>query len=392
VHTIEAQPSPSIVDADSHLSEPADTWTARLPAKWRDQAPKVVPNPRTGKLQWQIGDQLVASEGAFSHAGWQEYYPSTPPSLSEADPACWDAKSRLQRMDEYGISQQILYPNLIGFHYQAFRAYEPALRLACVQAYNDFQIEFCEADPQRLIPLMNLPFWDVDQSVMEMNRCRAMGHKGINFGWQFDRIGLPKLRDPHWFPLLHSASELELPISFHIGFNSTVIEDAMKERSPQSSGADIVQQTALFFLGNANCIAELIMGGICERFPNLSFVSVESGFGFLPFFLQSLDWQFVNTAARAENPRWLLPSEYFRRQIYSTIWFEKGVGRQIDLYPDNVMFSSDFPHPTSLSPGPGSTALSAQQTFEMNLGDLEPTVRDKVLQGTARRLYHLTVT
>jgi predicted TIM-barrel fold metal-dependent hydrolase len=292
-------------------------------------------------------------------------------------------------MDEYGIAQQLLYPNLLGFHYKAFRDYDPALRLACVQAYNDFQAEFCEEAPNRLIPLMNLPFWDIDQSIAEMDRCVDLGHRGINFGWQFDRIGLPKLRDPRWTPLLSRAQELELPVSFHIGFNSGALGDAAAAREAARSSTDIVQEVALFFLGNASCVAELILSGLCERFPRLPFVSVESGFGFIPFLLQSLDWQFLNTSARAEHPTWLLPSEYFARQIYATFWFEKGVERQLDLYPDNLMFSSDFPHPTSLSPGPGSTALSAKETFEANLAGLEDEARAKVLHETARRLYHL---
>src|SRR5262249_6779782 len=112
------------------------------------------------------------------------------------------------------------------------------------------------------------------------------------------------------------------------------------------------QQSALGFAGNLEGIAEIIMGRICHRFPRLKFVSVESGFGYVPYLLETLDWQFNNTQAPQRYPDMMLPSEYFRRQVYATFWFERGVGRLIDLYPDNVMFESDFPHPTSLSPGP----------------------------------------
>ena len=31
-----------IISSDSHVVEPPDTWTGRLPAKYRDRAPRVV--------------------------------------------------------------------------------------------------------------------------------------------------------------------------------------------------------------------------------------------------------------------------------------------------------------------------------------------------------------
>ena len=59
-------------------------------------------------------------------------------------------------------------------------------------------------------------------------------------------------------------------------------------------------------------------------------------------------------APRSEG-HWLLPSEFFRRQMYATFWFEQGIHRQIDLYPDNVMFESDFPIRPACRPGRGRT-------------------------------------
>jgi predicted TIM-barrel fold metal-dependent hydrolase len=143
------------------------------------------------------------------------------------------------------------------------------------------------------------------------------------------------------------------------------------------------------FAGNLQGIAEVIMSGTCERFPRLKFVSVESGFGYVPFLLEALDWQFCNSAARGLHPSMLLPSEYFRRQMYATFWFESGVDRQIDLYPDNVMFETDFPHPTSLSPGPGSIARSPAETIAANLSRLDEATRRKVLSETAMLVYDL---
>jgi predicted TIM-barrel fold metal-dependent hydrolase len=133
------------------------------------------------------------------------------------------------------------------------------------------------------------------------------------------------------------------------------------------------------------------MRGLCERFSRLNFVSVESGFGYVPFLLEAMDWQYKNNRASQRGSLRLLPSEYFRRQVYATFWFESYVDRLIDLLPDNVMFESDYPHPTSLSPGPGSRADDARTTIARNLAGLPEEIRRKVLHDTAARVYHLEV-
>ena len=72
------------------------------------------------------------------------------------------------------------------------------------------------------------------------------------------------------------------------------------------------------------CIADLIFGGVCHRFPDLKLVSVESGVGWIPAALETFDWQWRNGGVRDEHPEYdLLPSEYFRRQIYGCFWFEQ---------------------------------------------------------------------
>jgi predicted TIM-barrel fold metal-dependent hydrolase len=85
-----------------------------------------------------------------------------------------------------------------------------------------------------------------------------------------------------------------------------------------------------------------------------------------------------------------MPSEYFRRQIFGTFWFERGdVGTVLDEYPDNIMFETDFPHPTSLSPGPNSYSPSPKHIIDHDLAHLPADVLEKVLHGTAARIYNL---
>jgi uncharacterized protein len=378
-----------IIDVDSHISEAPDLWTSRVPAKWHDAVPQIRITD-SGIEEWWAGNTKIHAAGLVATAGWPEYMPSFPPTHAQIDPAAYDSKVRLERLDEHGIRAQVLFPNILGFATHAFLGMDDAdLRLACVQAYNDYLAEFASADPQRLLPLMCVPFWDVEQSVAEIERAHELGHRGIVFASTFERIGLPALRDHHWDPVLATAQERNLSINFHTGFSQMSKKD-MDELTGDSvayDSANYAKQTALYHVGNINAIADIIMDGICARFPNLAFVSIESGFGYLPHLLEELDWQWHNSGAIHDHPGEPLPSEVFQRQVYGTFWHEHKSMALLDQLADNVMFESDFPHPTSLSPGPASTAQNARATVMHSLNGIDADVARKVLWDNGARLY-----
>jgi predicted TIM-barrel fold metal-dependent hydrolase len=53
------------------------------------------------------------------------------------------------------------------------------------------------------------------------------------------------------------------------------------------------------------------------------------------------------------------------------------------------MFETDFPHTTSLSPGPGSASPSPRAIIERARSVLSPETFQKVMYGNAARVYHL---
>ncbi len=379
----------AVADVDSHIIEPPDLWTSRVSPKWGDMIPHVKYHERRGEEFWYVGDKKMYGVGAFAQAGWKEFPPSHPRSMSEALPAAVDAKARLAYLDEHGIYYQLLYCNILGFHSHVFlREMDPRLATECVMAYNDWLSEFASADPRRLIPMMMLPFWDIDASVAEMKRAHEMGHKGVLFAARYDKVGLPRLMDDHWEPLLAQAQEMGLSMNFHVGFLAS--SDDLKGAVDQSKKLDFTRESSLVLLGNAQNIAEAVLSGVCHRYPRLNFVSVENGAGWLPFLGESMDWQWLNVGAHKDYPERLLPSEYMRRQIYGMYWFERTAMRAvIDQLEDNLMFESDFPHATSLSPGPASESPSPRDVMEQSLAGLPDRVVGKVLQHTATRLYNL---
>jgi predicted TIM-barrel fold metal-dependent hydrolase len=285
------------------------------------------------------------------------------------------------------VYSQVLYPNVIAFYPRAFMRAEGDFGVECIRAYNDFQTDFCSVAPDRLIPMANLPWWDLEASVVELERCYEMGHKGVNFGCEFEKVGLPRLREEHWDPLLSRVQEMGWPVNFHIGFNT---EDVDVQAVMSMSKLDQITWTAKFFTGNIHCISELIMSRICHRYPTLNFVSVESGVGFIPYLVEALDWQFLNNNMYRDHPEMLLPSEYFRRQIYGTFWFEKDVVQIAELFPDNFMFESDFPHMTSLTPAEAYPYVKGpRDTIIDNLASIPEPLLAKLVHGNAARVYHL---
>jgi uncharacterized protein len=381
----------SIIDVDSHVTEPPDLWTSRLPeAKWGDKIPHVKWDEESQEERWFIGDGRLSAVGASACAGWPEHFPKYPPRLSDADPAAWDPSHRLQRLDELGITTQLLYPNVLGVHSASIIALKDAeLMLDCVRAYNDFISEFSSADPQRLIPLTMLPFWDLDESIAEVERCYKMGHRGIITAARFDAVGYPALASGHWDPIFEVAQSLELSMNFHIGFSALAQTDLDKAYGDKFEMRQFVKDSVMVFLGNATTIVDLILSGLCDRFPRLNFVSVESGAGYIQYLLEAMDWQWKNTGCMRDYPGSSLPSEVFHRQLYGTFWFEDKALDSIGDLVDNLMFETDFPHPTSLSPGPASYADRPSDMAERHLARFPAETVAKLLHDNAARVYHL---
>jgi uncharacterized protein len=382
-----------VIDTDTHIVEPYDLWTSRISvAKWGDKVPQVRHVAEEKEDFWFFNGERLGPAAGTSMAGWHEYAPKHPKTWNEVNPFASDANERLKKMDEYGIWAQVLYPNVAGFGAGQYLGLEdPELMLLCVQAYNDWIAEWASADPRRLLPQMALPFWDIDLSVKEMERATRLGHSGVIMGGQPEFFGQPKLTDPYWDPLWASAQEKGLPIDFHIA--SGDLSNFHLHHSSVGEHAAFSGLAVMFTMENVKTLSQIIMGGICHRFPKLNFVSVESGIGWLPFALEMLDWMWLNCGVRQEHPEYdLMPSEYFQRQIYGCFWFERGTLKSTieQIGANNILYESDYPHPTSMSPGPASIAVPPRQYIDEVLGELPEDVSRKVLHDNAARIYNLT--
>jgi predicted TIM-barrel fold metal-dependent hydrolase len=373
-----------IVDVDTHYNEPPDLWTSRAPARLRDRVPRLVRGD-DGLQHWVIetGSMLMPQPGVcvIRSDGSKVFGDQSLKHLDEMHPGATDPAARLAFMDEHGIRMQILYPNLIGFAVTAFMkgVRDLGLRTFCVQAYNDHMAEVQVRGRGRLYPQAMIPIWDMDQAVAELCRVHdQLGMTGIIVPSGPETYGLPTISNPYFDPLWSAAQERGIPVNFHIGGGGA----NLSPWDTSDSSAAFAMISSLAISSNVRCVVNLIFSGLLDRFPRLNFVSVESGMNWIPFVLEMCEYQFDENGVKSLELR---PTEYFRRQIFASYWFEKSPRHAIECLGDaNLMFETDFPHPTCLYP-------SIREHVEASLGDLEPRVQRRILCENAARVYGLSL-
>ena len=373
-----------VIDCDTHITEPGDVWTARLPAKYADQAPHIVRDDN-GYDNWAIGgSKPFIPVGHTAVAGWPEPFPAAPRNMDEVPEAAYDAKARLAYMDSVGIWSMALYPNVGGFGNEAFLELgDPELMLACVRAYNDWLVEWCSADARRFIPVMATPFWDVEAAVDEVRRGAELGHKAVLFTGEPQRMGQPLLGDPYWEPFWSAIEEVGLPVSLHIGSADFTADFSWDRIQTHGVGATNTKTAITLFMKNGIQVADFLLSGVLARHPELQIVSVESGVGWVPFLLEAADYAFEYSDVRRERPEFdMLPSEYFRRQVYGCWFFEQlALQRMLDVIgEDRLLFETDYPHPVCLYG-------DVRERIDAALGDLSPETQHRLLWTNAADLY-----
>lgn len=388
--------APKIIDVDTHLSEPPTLWLDLAPAGLKARVPQI--KEVGGRRSWVIDGDKPIGLGANPYSAVRkdgskilDVDDFAPMTYETVHPGSYSVPERLAEMDRCGVHAQIVYPNILGFGGQACAKVDPALRLASVEIYNDATTEMQRASGDRLFPMALLPWWDLKAAVGETERAHALGMRGININSDphthqgEDGNPIPDLGSPHWDPLWEACQALDMPINFHIGASEQSMDWIGGQGWPSMHHAlrGALSGSMLFF-NNGRVMANIIFSGLLDRYPKLKFVSVESGIGWIPFLLESLDHQLLEMAGNHAHKYAKKPSEYFASNFYGCFWFEKtdisNTIRQVGV--DNCMFETDFPHPTCLFPV-GDVAA--------RLGGLTEPERAKVLSGNAARVYNLRI-
>jgi predicted TIM-barrel fold metal-dependent hydrolase len=380
-----------VVDADSHWCEHPELFTRLAPEKYKDRVPHV--EEVDGERMWVFDGQPM---GRFSAGGVIARDGSKSPSgpaleewtIDQIHEGAYDPKVRLEVLDSLGIDAQVIFPSTIGLGGQdlAF-VKDETLRRLTIELYNDAQAQIQADSNNRLLPLPLMPAWSVDACVAEAKRVAGLGARGVNMTSDPDDLGAPDLASPEWDPLWATCVEHQLPVHFHIGASVTGM--TFYGRYPWPSHQRNVRLAiggTLLFIGNARVVTNLILSGMFDRHPDLQMVSVESGCGWIPFILETLDYEMSENAPDELRQMKKMPSEYFKSNLYATLWFENNFNRLPDLIEtvgeDRILFETDFPHPTCLYPDP-------IERFEKKMAVFPEEVRKKIFGENARKLYRL---
>lgn len=358
-----------IIDIDGHVREADDLWERYLESPFLSRAPKV--------QRVANGQLLFLLEGNRYHRKPEESPFEVKRDSSPANPnreRGMDPKARLKDMDSEGIECGMLFPSAALY---LPSVEEEVYAAALCRAYNNWLFDYRRADPRRLMGVGVVPVQEMRSAVEETRRAvLELGCKGI-FVRPNPVKGRP-LDDPYYGPLYKTIQELGVPLMIHEG-SGAYLPTAGVDRFP---GSWIFAHTISHPFEQMLASLSLIGKGVLEKFPELKVVFLESGAGWLPYWLWRMDEHYEKLPFQAP---WLKmkPSDYFRRQCYvSCEADEVNLAETIKaLGEDLVLFASDYPHWDATFPGAPKGILDRT--------DISEATKRKILGENAARILRL---
>ena len=342
-----------IVSADTHLQIAAERWTGRIPAKYRDQAPRTVQMPDGGDAT-QIGEKRSIFHGGLSGRPYSDRSPNG--GRFETAPGVGSPEQRLKEQDIDGIDGEIMYTYPAGVSYykgiKDLDAYK-----ATVHAWNEFLAEeYCVVAPQRLIGMGMLPDTGVEDAIGEMEYCARTGMKGVYLSTFPNGSAIPTPEDDRFWA---AALDLGMPLTGHVSFGGFGAGRPMYPFAPDqdpndvASGVDPFSKFAQYAVRGAGNALQMIFTGVFDRFPKLQIYFAETQVGWIPHFLDILDDQYERHMPWADRMGLMksldrMPSEYVREHFsWGFMRNSFGVRSRHEIGVENMFWSTDFPHAES---------------------------------------------
>jgi predicted TIM-barrel fold metal-dependent hydrolase len=363
-----------VLSSDSHVVEPPDTWTGRLPKELRERGPRVVQDA-DGDWWFVDGVRTNSFQGGAQTGKRFDRPEELRPSHRFADvrPGAYDPKEFLADNDLDGVWGSVIYPTE-GL--SLFQVPDGKLLTAIFAGYNDWLAEFCRYAPARLKGIALIHAEDVAAAVAELTRARGLGLVGamITVGPSEDA----SYDRPAYDPLWAAAQDLGMPLSLHIATFRPSPGIAYEDNRTARPGL-----IATWHRYIEVSLAHMVLAGVFERFPKLRVGSVEHELGWVPFFLDRLDYTYTQ---RARRPWWYrfkdgLPSDFFRRNVFLSFQEDALGMRDRDLIGvDQMMWGSDYPHTESTFP-------QSQKLLARVFAGVPDTERRRITCDNVARLY-----
>ncbi len=348
IHDSHAVAEDGAVDADGHILEPPTLWEEYIDPEFRDRA-----------LRFRIDEngleelEIDGRRSRMSRAG----FPATlgamgAPDLPamQKDPArtylgespygAMDPRERIKVLDAEHIDIAILYTT-VGLLWEA-EVEDPALSQAYTTAYNRWICEFC-AGERRLVPTAHLSLTDPAAAARELERAVGEGAVG-GYVAPFHHQGTP-LGHPDNDALFAAAQDLDVPLAIHPTF-----EPQWTKGTRMGTWENVKQLRLLASVSASDGVRQqfttLFDYGVFDKFPRLKIVVLESGAGWIGYWLDRMDAVYGHTFIGNRVPQQHKPSDYFRDRIWiSADPDERMVPALADRYGvERFLWASDFPH------------------------------------------------
>ncbi len=367
-----------IVDCDQHVIEPPDLWEKYLPSQYQDRAPKLVRDEEGGDA-WQLGKHVeslglvAAKEVSPRDLRW------TGSRYEDLHPGIYQAKPRVELLDEDGIYAAVLFPpqrTMIYFMTLGDNAFQNA----GMHAYNEFITDFCSHDRKRLGAIWQMPGTCTEDAIAMLKEAKQADAVGVGLAtWPSGENLISEKDDPFWA----AAEELEMPVHVHIGL--VPAKQPTAKVAAKKGGAPQLVVLASTMSRMPVLIADMIFNKVFCRYPGLIMVGGEVGAGWIPYLLQEMDDRYKR------NRYWCevdlgnkLPSEYYASNWkVGFIQDRYGVQNCDAVGIGTMMWCSDFPHHGNDFPH------SKHLINEMSSG-LDESKKRRIFGDNAAELYGFT--
>ena len=369
-----------IIDADGHTHVPNVVFDDYLDPAFRAKRPRYV------ELDDGRGVYIIEGRVVIKPMGWG---PGTPLSIGSRrlagcqDFAMNNIAGRLADLDKEGIDVQVIYPNVL----MSINSFDHAdLASAVARAYNKWMSERCAESRGRLKYAAVVALQDPSAAADEVEY--AVTKLGAVAVMVPGTIGKRTLDHPDLYPFWERVHKFDVGVGVHTvtGMYPTVGADLFDHFFGSKAVAMPLTLTV--------ALVSLIAGGIADLFPKLRFGLLETGCGWLPYWLERLD----DLHERGEREPVIYdgvlrrkfagsrtkPSEFFvsGRMIVSCEPGEKTLPYVVRAVGDQcLMYASDYPHPDSKWPQTVATIQTAE---------ISTSAKARILGENAARLYKLS--
>lgn len=369
-----------MISADTHLGPPPTLIRDRVEPEYRDRVPRME-RDKDG-VMWTIVEGRKPSRIVETDQEGEDLYRSKAGSSASLDGDSNDLAKRMADLDLDGIDAELVFPN--GSALAAFWTTDPLLMQAQFRVYNDWAEELTRPWRQRMNVAACIATGDVESAVAEVRRVAAKGYRVITLPNKpvFGSGDTSKFNYnlPVFDPLWAAIQETGMTLTFHVSTGSD-------PRGAKGPGGAVINLVIHGLSTTAEPVANLIMSGVFDRFPKLRFATVEGGFGWVPWLLDSLDegyrkhhmWAFPKLKHG-------LPSDYYRAHGGATFGEDPSGLALMEKYglEEVVCWANDYPHHEGTFPHSGAA-------IERQMRDLSEKTRAAILGLNAARLFHFDI-